>query len=299
MTLPDCWQFFMQPPGLLETYGPDGKSIDGYTVNPLAENVEWLPPNYYMDLIKGKTRAWIKSRVLNKIALVVDGAPVWPGFREDVHVASGVLHPVQTAELYVGLDFGRNPAAIFGQSVNNRVVVLAELQAFNEGAVTFAPKVKRFMEQNYPNMKFRVYGDPKGQDQTQTDNRTAYNVFEFNGIPVIPAPVKQNNIETRIQAVEAPLNEMYDGRPRFMLSPRCRSLKVGMAGRYCFEKIKGGDGRIHNEPKKDRYADLADALQYMVLGMGEGRRMVGMTPATMAKPMQVWKGRSSMRRISY
>lgn len=296
--MPEGWEFFMQPPGLLEQYGSDGRSVEGYVPNPLAENTKWLVEDYYVDLIKGKTRAWIKSRVLNKVALVVDGDPVWPGFREDVHVASTVLRPVQGSDIFVGLDFGRNPAAIFGQSVNNRVVVLAELQAFNEGAVSFAPKVKRFLEQNFPGFGFRAYGDPKGQDQTQTDNRTAYDVFASLGIPVLPAPVKQNMIETRIQAVEAPLNEMYDGRPRFMLSPRARSLKVGMAGRYCFKKVKGADGRTHNEPNKNRYSDLADALQYMVLGMGEGRRMVGLTSATAAKPMQVWAGRKTMRRVS-
>ena len=298
MTMPSEWAFFMQPPGLLEQYGPDGHTIMGYVQNPIAENVKWLPPNYYIDLIKGKTRAWIKSRVMNKIALVVDGDPVWPGFREDVHVASGILHPHQGTDLFVGLDFGRNPAAIFGQAVNNRVVVLAELQAFNEGAVSFAPKVKRFLETNFPGMRFRCYGDPKGQDQTQTDNRTAYQVFDSHGMTVMPAPVKQNMIETRIQAVEAPLNEMYDGRPRFMLSPRCRSLKVGMAGRYCFKKVKGADGKTYAEPHKNRYSDLADALQYMVLGMGEGRRMVGLTAASAPRPMQVWKGRSTMRRVS-
>lgn len=299
ITLPSEWQFFMQPPGLLEKYGTDGHTVESYIPNPLAENVKWLPENYYPDLIKGKTRAWIKSRVLNKIALVIDGDPVWPGFREDVHVASSVLHAVPTAELFIGLDFGRNPAAVFGQSVNNRVIVLAELQAFNEGAVSFAPKVKRFLEQNFPGLRFRAYGDPKGADQTQTDNRTAYDVFASLGIPVTPAPnLKQNMIETRIQAVEAPLNEMYDGRPRFMLSPRCRSLKVGMAGRYCFKKVKGADGRTHNEPNKNRYSDLADALQYMVLGMGEGRRMVGLTAANSPKPFMVYKGRQTMRRVS-
>ncbi len=297
LMLPSDWEFFMQPPALLPKLGPDGTTIIGYNENPLAENVKWLPENYYLNMIKGKTLAWIKSRVLNKIALVIDGDPVWPSFREDVHVAHETLRAVHGEEIFVGLDFGRNPAAIFGQAVNNRVVVLAELQAFNEGAVSFAPKVKRFLETNFNGFAYRAYGDPKGQDQTQTDNRTAYDVFETYGIHVTPAPVKQNMIETRIQAVEAPLNEMYDGRPRFMLSPRCRSLKVGMAGRYCFKKVKGADGRTHPEPLKNRYSDLADALQYMTLGMGEGRRMIGLTQANMPKPMQVWKGRQTMRRV--
>ena len=296
LAFPSDWDFFMQPPGLLEHYGADGRSIEGYVGNADAENIRWLPRDYYLNQIKGKSRAWIKSRVLNKIALVIDGEPVWPGFREDIHVARDILQPVFGNDIWVGLDFGRNPAAIFGQSINNRIVILAELQAFNEGAVTFAPKVKRFLEQNFAGFVYRAYGDPKGQDKTQTDDRTAYEVFANNGITVLAAPVKQNMIETRIQAVEAPLGELYDGRPRFLLSPRCRSLKVGMAGRYCYKKVSGAD-RTHREPDKNRYSDLADALQYLCLGMGEGRRMIGLTPGNMPVAKRVWHPKS-MRRVS-
>jgi hypothetical protein len=44
-----------------------------------------------------------------------------------------------------------------------------------------------------------------------------------------------------------------------------------MAGRYHNEKDETGELK----PKKDRYSNPADALQYLCLGMGEGRRMVG------------------------
>jgi hypothetical protein len=297
LAFPEEWDFFMQPPALLERPGATG-GIE-YVPNPKAENLRWLPKGYYINQIKGKTRAWIKSRVLNQIALVIDGDPVWPGFREDVHVAKEVLRASDLYELWVGLDFGRRPAAVFGQSVNNRMLVLAELQGFNEGAVSFAPKVKRFIQQRFPNIKIekvKFVGDPKGQDKTQTDERTAYDVFAANGMDVRAAPVKQNNIQTRIQAVESILNEMYDGRPRFLVSPSCRSLKVGMAGRYCYKK-KQGSTETHNEPFKDRYSDLADALQYLALGMGEGSRMVGRDPARAAKPISYSRPRS-LRRVS-
>jgi len=292
---PRDWDFFRQPPAMIETKGPIGE-ID-YQLNPLAENLEWLPTNYYTGLVKGKKRAWIKSRVLNEVALVVDGDPVWPMFKEDVHVAGKVLSPSVSYIVFIGLDFGRSPAAIFGQSVNNRCVVLGELQGHNMGAVTFAPMVKRYLETKFPGCRFQAYGDPKGQDKSQSDERTAYDVFKANGIPVSPAPVKQNNNQTRIEAVEAILNELYDGRPRFLLSPSCRSLKVGMAGRYCFKKVQGTDGRVHREPDKNRYSNLADALQYMALGMGEGRRMIGLTPVNVAQPMMAWKRQTTMRRV--
>ena len=39
---PPTWDFFMQPPGLLEVRGDDGGVI-GYDDNPEAENLKWLP----------------------------------------------------------------------------------------------------------------------------------------------------------------------------------------------------------------------------------------------------------------
>jgi hypothetical protein len=82
---------------------------------------------------------------MNRIALVVEGDPVWPMFRVEVHVSREVLKPVERHEVVVGLDFGRSPAAVFMQAVNNRVLVQHELIGANEGAVDFAPKVKRFL----------------------------------------------------------------------------------------------------------------------------------------------------------
>jgi hypothetical protein len=38
---PSDWDYFMQPPGMLEVYGADGNSIEGYRDNPDAENVKW------------------------------------------------------------------------------------------------------------------------------------------------------------------------------------------------------------------------------------------------------------------
>ena len=88
--------------------------------------------------------------------------------------------------------------------------------------------------------------------------------------------MKGNDIKTRIEAVSFVLQGMQDGLPRFQLSPACRSLKVAMAGKYCWSRANG-----ETEPKKSgplaKYSDLADALQYLILGGGEGRAMVGLT----------------------
>jgi hypothetical protein len=41
----------------------------------------------------------------------------------------------------------------------------------------------------------------------QASEQSAYDVFHYNGMPVTPAPVKGNDIETRIEAVAFALND--------------------------------------------------------------------------------------------
>lgn len=296
---PKDWDFIRQPSALLEKFAPDGRTVVGYEPNPEAENIEWLTGgfDFYLKQIAGKGKDFIDSRVMNRVTFVVEGSPVWPMFRTEVHVASENLAPVLGREVVIGLDFGRNPAAIFMQAVNNRVYVQFELQGANEAAVFFAPRVKRFLEQHYPGCPFRAFGDPKGRDKGQANDQTAYEVFANNGIPVSPAPgLKQNSIKERVEAVAHLLMDAtggaMGGQMRAVFSPACRSLRLGMLGKYHLRKDETGD----LAPFKNRYADLCDALQYGVLGLGEGRRMIGLSPTVSAKPVQVWKRRPDLRR---
>jgi len=289
---PANWKLFMQPPAMLEKRNAQGAVI-GYEVNPHAENLHNLPPNYYEKMIVGKSKAWIDSRCRNTVALVVEGSPVWPMFRREAHVAAEALRPVEGHEVVVGMDFGRQPAAVFMQPVNNRVLVQYELLGKNEGSDIFAPKVKRFLTEHYPGFRVRFYGDPKGQDKGQAVERTSYDIFAAHGMKVLPAPVRQNNIEMRVETVSHLMNEMHDGRPRLAISPLCRTLIVACAGRYHLEREEDGVLR----PKKDRYSNPADAFQYGCLGLGEGRRLIGLDAGHAPRAARVYTGRKTMRRI--
>ena len=289
---PDGWNFFLQPPAVLEERDARGQ-ICGYKINPASENLENLRAGYYPQALKSKPKPWIDSRLRNVVALVVDGSPVWPMFRRDFHVSVDPLRPVSGHDVLVALDFGRvYPAALFAQEVNNRINVQYEMLGFNEGATIFAPKVKRFLEQHYSGHSFRCFGDPKGRDKGQATEQSAYDIFQANGMPVMPAPVKQNDIETRIEAVAYALNDNPAGVNRMVISPLCRTLVIGMAGRY--HLVREEDGELR--PKKDKYSNLCDSLQYLCLSLGEGSRMIGLASAAMMKPMKVYT-RRSMRRI--
>lgn len=293
---PDDWGLHMQPAALVERFDAQGRVI-GYETNAAGENIANLRDDYYSKQIVGKTKAWIDSRLMVRVVLVVEGSPVWPMFRVETHVASEMLIPNPNYDVDIGLDFGRQPAMVAGQAINNRALLQRELLGHNEGAVTFAPKVRRFLAQQFPDhplSRFRFWGDPKGQDKGQADERTAYDIFAANGMIVRPAPgLKQNMISTRVDAVASLLNEMYDGRPRFVLCPSARTLKVAMAGRYHNEKDDTGELK----PCKDRYSNPADATQYWALGIGEGRRMLGRPPLGTVKPV-LYVRRKSMRRIT-
>jgi hypothetical protein len=153
--------------------------------------------------------------------------------------------------------------------------------------------VKRFLEQNYAGCSFRCVGDPKGRDKGQATEQSAYDVFRFNGMPVTPAPVKANDISTRLEAVAYALNDNPRGINRLAISPLCRTLIVGCAGRY--HLVREEDGKLR--PKKDKYSNLCDCLQYGCLSLGEGRRMTGLQPLMDIKPARMAQRKLTLRRI--
>jgi hypothetical protein len=283
----------MQPPALIEKRDAHGIVV-GYGINPHAENLRNLPAGYYDRLIVAQTKPWIDSRLMNRIALVIDGSPVWPMFRSETHIAREPLRPVPGSEVIVGVDFGRTAGAVFAQPIGNRVFVQHELVWQNLSTTESAPRVKRFLAEHYPNCPVRGYGDPKGQDKGVNDGRTGYEIYEASGVKLsVPPGLKQNMIATRVDAVAALLNEMEGGQPRFLLSPLCRTLKVAMAGRYHNERDEAGELK----PSKDRYSHIADALQYACIGMGEGRRMIGLKPIGNIHPVRMRPERRTMRRV--
>ena len=293
---PKEWGHYLQPPALIELLDQHGQ-VTGYEVNPDAENLRNLPPTYYQEQIQGQTRAWIDSRLMVRTVLVTDGAPVHPQFRREVHVSHEILRPRAGYSVTVGLDFGRSPAALFMQEINGRVQFQFEVIGANESASLFAPRVKRFIVENFPEHDledFRFFGDPKGQDKGQADERTAYEVFAANGMTVRPAPdLKNNMIKTRVEAMDHLLMRMVDGKPAFISSPVCRKFNVGMAGRYCNELDDKGELR----PTKNPYSHVCEAGHYGVLGLGEGRLATGRQRLGAARVIPPYR-RKTMRRVS-
>lgn len=270
-TKPPGWQFYIQPAGLLEVRGEGGEVV-GYEPNPLAENLQYLPDNYYMNVIQGKTKAWIDANVLNKVSPRRDGKPVLPDFNRAVHVAKEPLKPIPGIPLIIGLDFARRPAAIIMQHLRGVWYVLGELIGRDMGASKFAPLLRNELAQKYNGIPFEMWGDPSGDFKGQADERTPFQIFATHRLTVRPAPSILFTV--RLQAAEAVLTRMSQGKPALLVSPSCTTLVAALDGGYHYRRLKVSGERYEEAPNKDAYSDPADAFMYALLGGGEGKLLL-------------------------
>lgn len=284
---PPGWTFFVQPPGLLEKV-VEGKVV--YEPNPLAENQKWLREPY-MEKIRGWDREKIDERVLNKVGLMRGGQPVYPTFLAHEHVAAREIPPVDGLPIIVGLDFGREPAAVFMQNRGASWIALSELIGTNEAAIQFAPRVARHIAQHYPGFVCEFYGDPRGADPGQNDDRTAYDIFRNEGMRVTPA-TSDNNPEMRRSTV----NKVLMRRDGLKINPSCVTLKSGMNGGYFFRKIAGTSGIWTDKPVKNVYSHIVEAMENALMGGGEGfaltrsSNVVKMRPSPVIQRKVRWGG---------
>jgi hypothetical protein len=272
-----AWKFFVQPAGLREI------KIEGkltYATNPEAENTSHLAKSY-LEQIRSKPKEWIDARVMNRVTLHMHGKPVYPTFSVGENMNDRDMPPIDGLPIIVGLDFGRDPAAVAAQAPNGEWLVLDELIGENESAVTFAPRVSRWLS-HFQGFTFEFWGDPRGGDLGQVDDNTAFEVFARHGMPVWPAST-DNNKALRREAVNAVLNR----RNGLRVNPRCRVLKTGMAGGYHYRKIAGSAGLFSPRPVKNGFSHVVEGLENALLGGGEGDMAVRGNVARQSKVVQM------------
>lgn len=58
------------------------------------------------------------------------------------------------------------------------------------------------------------------------------------------------------------------------IDPSCRVAIKGLAGAYQFRRVQvSGEYKYHDKPVKDRTSHVCEAIQYAVLGGGEGENI--------------------------
>lgn len=129
--MPD-YEFHVQPPAVLKV---DGK----WVVNPNAENIAVLKPDYYARQIAGKKEDWIKVNLANEIGYAYDGKPVHPDYSDSYHCSPTPLVP-GPGLVRVGLDFGLCYSADTEVLTENGWKLFKDVDALTERVATLNPK---------------------------------------------------------------------------------------------------------------------------------------------------------------
>lgn len=259
-TRPEGFKFFRQP---------GGRSAD-------AENLDNLPPRYYEKAMAGKDADWVKVYIDGDYGFVRDGRPVYPEYNDRVHCQEFELD--KSAGLHVGLDFGLTPAATFGQrTARGQWRTRHELVTDDMGVTRFGGLVAQFLREHFDGWDVTITGDPAGAGRDH-DERTAFDVLKANGVHAKKAST--NEWTPRRDAVAGSMSRMIDGQPGYLLHPDCRVLRKAKQGAYCLRRLAVvGQERFKDAPDKNEFSHVAEAEQYMMLGGGEGKRVVGRDPA--------------------
>lgn len=239
---PDNAAIFKQPSGL-----------SGY-----AENLSNLPENYYGNLAKGKDPEFIKVYIDGQYGFVLDGKPVFPEYNDNIHCQD--VQPIPGKPIRRGWDFGLTPACTFSQILpNGQWIVFDEICADSMGIERFADDVLLHCAREYGDYTFEDYGDPAGQQRSQTDEKTCFQILRNKGVKIEPG---EQTEALRLECVRKPLNTMIDGLPGFRLSPKCKMLRKGFMGGYRFRRMQTSAERYTDKPEKNEYSHPMDALQY-------------------------------------
>lgn len=268
---PKGWKLFRQPSG----------------VSPMAENVHNLPQDYYTRLQEGHDKQWVDVYVHGRYGFVQDGKPVFPMFDDREHVLQEDVKP-RLGAVYVGVDFGRTPAAVFGQQMpDGQWVILDEIVTEDVGAEEFADVLATRLRRDYRRNTIKAWGDPAGDDRTQVDDRTPLKVLRAAGIPIVkcPFPGKRNDVVLRLEAVSRNLlRRTMTKKPRLVLGPRAATLRKALTAGYKYKRLQiSGENRYKDVPDKNKYSHVADALQYLLVGAGEAREVISSANQTADK----------------
>lgn len=300
---PDNWAFFAQPPGMVELYEGTGKNrrLTGYALNPDGENHAGIQDGYYENLIRGKTKSWINIYVMNRLGSIEDGKQIYDQCVPEVHLPDVDFEPLENYPVYLGQDYGLTPGTLFAQRIQGRWLVQYEICSKDMGAKRHGQLVKNLLAEHYPWVLqgdaklLHGTGDPSGDIRVGTDEDTVFKVMRALGLPVYPAST--NDLSIRIDTVNDQLMRLVDGKPAIQVAKRCKILRKAMQGGYQYRRLQvmGAAPRYEEQPNKNRYSHIAEALQYLLLGGGDGRALV--TSGKAAKPAVADRGGSPFERM--
>lgn len=280
---PQGWEIFRQPGGVVRQTAPPERGAappegGAWRLNPQAENLANLPPDYYADQMAAFSDDEINVYLAASYGLVKSGKPIWPDFHETLHVAD--FAPVPGLPISLGADWGLTPAAVFGQMLpDGSAVIFDEIVTENADAGELAELIKRKLAEEYGGFEVDfACGDPSGVARAQTDrSQSVFSIMTAAGLPFRPAST--NDWEVRVAAIAAPLRAHVGGSAQLRIARRCAYLKLGMGGRYAYRRQPAlNEARFAASPDKNIYSHVCEAAQYWALGAGFGRAVTRRGP---------------------
>lgn len=266
-SLPEGWAFFRQPSGL----------------SAQAENLPVVGSDFYRTKVIGRPEWWVRRFVKNQFGFSREGKPVYPEFDETVHVYRGNLFGNRGfdsfSKIYVGLDGGRTPTAVFVQALQDgRKAVLREFCCKDMGADDFGRALRDFIAREFQDHDdFMFIGDPAMGNPSEGNDTDALTIIGGHlGVKVRAAAT--NKLTPRLEGVrQTLLTVVGDGR-ELMVHESCHTLIDGFMSDYRFRKItRAGDSDYYDE-EPDKHADSShphDCLQYVILEVKGYRQVLG------------------------
>lgn len=265
------WTLFRQPGGR----------------SPEAENLAFLPPNYYD--VDGMSEEYIRVFVDCEYGTSKEGLPVFRHtFIPDFHIAKVPLKHItsETYPLIIGLDAGLTPAAVIGQqNPKGTTSVLAECWVAPEESMG----MERFLDTRLvPLLRSRFAGcpvkiivDPASRQRSQANEETVFEIIEKKRLKVLPAPT--NKIDLRIGSAEMMFSKQIEGKAGLLIDEGCTGLTAALRHGYKYGAKK--DGEQHEMPLKNHpESDIADAFTYLTTYLGGETRNVGRGERREIKP---------------
>lgn len=250
---PGNWGYHVQPGGR----------------EPTAENVENLPETYYEDMVESNTEDWVDQYIDNHISASLAGAAVFKkSFVPDFHTAELALSYIRGKPLVIGIDTGRNPAAVIGQlDAWGRVLILGESHAEGVGIELFISQYLRpLLTEKFGNAPAYLIIDPAGRQRSQIGEESVLDALKRLGFSARLAST--NNIDPRLRAVEKLFLANIGGKAAILIDRyACPDLIRALKHEYKYKRKKAS-GELDESPDKTHpWSDLADALQYLSLGI--------------------------------
>lgn len=230
-------------------------------LSPEAENLSNLPGGrgYYEKMAIGKDPEYVKVYIHGEYGFVIDGRPVFTEYKDTVHC--GECKPVSYEPVYRGWDFGLTPSCVFAQvTPTGQFIVFDEMTSESMGIEQFSEEVITHCSQHYPDFEWLDIGDPAGEQRSQTDTKTAFQIMHSKGIMIEGG---MQSMAVRLESVRKPLTKLVAGQPGFRLHPRCKTLRKGFQGGYQFRRLQTSAEKYTTAPDKNQYSHPMDGLQYI------------------------------------